>query len=152
MTEEVSLHPATWRDFRSILVLERICFQEDAWPWMDVLAALTFPQTVRFKAVQNGRAVGFVIGDRRRKMGWVASIAVHPDTRRKGVGRELLIACEKALSSPRVRLVLRVSNWGAKALYDKSGYIEIDRWRRYYRDGEDGLVMEKVISTSGAEH
>jgi len=147
--------PASLRDFREILALERLCFARDPWPWMDVMAALTFPETVRLKAVTtveprtNGAvAIGFVIGDRRRSrgLGWVASIGVHPGYQRRGVGAALLAACERALETPRVRLTLRPSNLAARRMYEAAGYVVIDRLPRYYNDGEDGVVMEKVVS------
>ncbi len=136
---------AELRDFFKLHRLEKSCFQADAWPWIDVLAALTFPETIRLVAEQQEELIGFVIGDRRRQrgLGWIASIGVHPEHRRQGIGRELLTACEKAISMKRLRLSLRPSNQGALALYLREGYIEVDRWRRYYRDGEDALVMEK---------
>jgi ribosomal-protein-alanine N-acetyltransferase len=61
------------------------------------------------------------------------------------VGRRLLAACELALGTPRVRLTLRPSNVGARRLYEEAGYVEIGTLQRYYLDGEDGLMMEKVI-------
>lgn len=142
---EILLLPATWRDFRRILTLERACFQRDAWPWIDVLVALTFPQTVRIKAEADGRIIGFVIGDRRqrKKIGWVASIGVHPEYRRKGIGKLLLDACEEELAMPKIRLVLRPSNKAAMHLYGVAGYNQVDSWRKYYANGEDGLIMEK---------
>ncbi len=156
-----SIVAATWRDFRDLMALERACFERDPWPWMDVLAALTFPETVRLKALagngggpraesglgSNGSAmVGFVIGDRRRSqgVGWVASIGVHPACQGRGVGARLLRACEAELETPTVRLTLRPSNLPARRLYDTAGYLEVDRLRSYYSDGEDGIVMEKV--------
>ncbi len=143
---EVSLHPATWRDFRRILNLERVCFQRDAWPWIDVAAALIFPQTVRIKAELEDRIVGFVVGDRRRRerTGWVATIGVHPEHRGQGIAKLLLAACEEELATSKVCLVLRPSNSEAKFLYLNSGYKEVDLWQRYYANGEDGLVMEKT--------
>jgi ribosomal-protein-alanine N-acetyltransferase len=118
----------------------------DSWPWLELLAALTVPGTIRLKAELNGRAVGFAIGDRRSgsELGWVASLGVHPDSRRRGVGRQLLRACEQALGTRRVRLTLRASNAVALSLYRQAGYQEVDLWRKYYRDGEDGIVMERV--------
>jgi ribosomal-protein-alanine N-acetyltransferase len=141
------IQPASWRDFRQVLQLERACFGTDAWPWIDILAALTFPEAVPLKAVEDGRIVGFVIGDRRRRegMGWIASIGVHPEWRRRGVARLLLNACEASLEMPRVRLTLRVSNLPALHLYQSSGYIDAGRWRNYYRDGEDAILMEKDL-------
>lgn len=145
ITQEVSLHKATWRDLRAIMDLERRCFLKDAWPWMDVLAALTFPRTVRIKAEIDDIVAGFVIGDQRRKIGWIASIGVLPNVRRQGIGALLLAACERELRTPIIRLILRPSNHSARSLYLKSGYVEVEIKRRYYAGGEDGLIMERVI-------
>jgi ribosomal protein S18 acetylase RimI-like enzyme len=111
------------------------------------VAALTFPQTVRIKAELEDRIVGFVVGDRRRRerTGWVATIGVHPEHRGQGIAKLLLAACEEELATSKVRLVLRPSNSEAKFLYLNSGYKEVDLWQRYYANGEDGLVMEKII-------
>jgi ribosomal-protein-alanine N-acetyltransferase len=142
---EVEVRVASWRDLRPVLRLEKACFREDAWPWVDVLAALTFPGTVRYVAKVREHIIGFVVGDRRehRGVGWVATLGVHPDFRRSGIGTRLLNICETGLATPRVRLNLRPSNVPAFLLYRRQGYVEIDRWKRYYRDGEDGLVMER---------
>lgn len=139
---------AALRDFFKLMRLEKLCFRGDSWPWIDILAALTFPETIRLVTEYEGELVGFIIGDRRRHrdMGWIASIAIHPGYRRQGLGAGLLVACERALNTSRIRLSLRPSNAGALNLYRKHGYVEVDRWRRYYRDREDALVMEKRIA------
>jgi ribosomal-protein-alanine N-acetyltransferase len=142
----VVIQPATWRDLRAVKNLERVCFGRDAWPWIDTLAALIFPQTVRLKAVVDGHVVGYIIGDRRRLrgVGWIASIGVHPDYRRRGIARRLLAECEEKMALPRIRLTLRRSNHAALRLYEGLGYVEVDTWKRYYRDGEDAIVMERI--------
>ena len=139
--------PATWRDLRAVWDLEKLCFPEDSWPWIDILAALTFPETVRLKALVGERTVGFIVGDRRRHeaLGWIATLGVDPRHRRKGIGARLLDRCETDLGVPRLRLTLRASNLGARRLYDQAGYQQIDLWQRYYRNGEDGVVMEKLM-------
>jgi ribosomal-protein-alanine N-acetyltransferase len=139
--------PATWRDLSAIHRLEKRCFGPDAWPWFDVLAALTFAETVRFKAMVDEVVVGFIVGDRRRRqnLGWIATVGVHPDHRRRGIAATLLAHCEQEMGMPRVRLTLRRSNQAAWHLYEKAGYHQIEVWPRYYRDGEDGVVMEKKL-------
>jgi ribosomal-protein-alanine N-acetyltransferase len=192
--DRITIAPATWRDFREVLALEHVCFEGDSWSWIDIMAALTFPEAVRLKAVTprpflesqieggavpsgtlgavpsgtlgavtprpaggegaqahalNGsQSIGFVFGDRHRSkgLGWIASIGVHPDYQRHGVGSRLLAACERALATPQVRLTLRPSNTSARRVYNAAGYVEIARLERYYRDGEDGIVMEKLMS------
>jgi ribosomal-protein-alanine N-acetyltransferase len=49
------------------------------------------------------------------------------------------------LGSDRIRLSLRRSNEHALALYRQVGYAQVGVWPEYYRDGEDALVMERVL-------
>jgi len=143
----VEILPATWRDLNDLRHLEKICFPHDAWPLLDLVGALTLPSVVRLKAAASGQMVGFIAGDVRRsqQIAWIATIAVLPEYRGRGIGRSLLEACEAHLSVPRVRLCVRVSNHAAEQLYLTSGYQHAGRWTAYYQDGEDALVMEKVL-------
>jgi ribosomal-protein-alanine N-acetyltransferase len=75
----------------------------------------------------------------------VATIAVHPDWRGRGLG-ELLLASllerAMALGARRATLEVRVSNRTARALYVKYGFQILERRRRYYSDNnEDGYFM-----------
>ncbi len=128
--------------------LEKLCFPQDAWPIWDVFAALTLPSTVRLKAAHGEQFIGFVIGDRRprQKISWIATFAVHPDYRGQGIGTALLERCEQMLNTPRVRLSVRMSNEPAIRLYKRYGYRVVGTWPRYYKGGEDALVMEKEIA------
>jgi ribosomal protein S18 acetylase RimI-like enzyme len=78
-------------------------------------------------------------------VGWIATLCVHPDFRRRGYARELLRVCEQGLAMSSVRLTLRRSNLAAKNLYLAAGYAEVDIWLKYYSNGEDGIVMEKQL-------
>jgi ribosomal protein S18 acetylase RimI-like enzyme len=49
------------------------------------------------------------------------------------------------MHQPRVRLTVRESNSSAIALYRVNGYQQVKRWRKYYKGGEDGIVMEKLL-------
>ena len=44
-----------------------------------------------------------------------------------------------------MKLTVRMSNGPAITLYEREGYRSVDIWKRYYNDGEDGLVMEKTL-------
>jgi ribosomal protein S18 acetylase RimI-like enzyme len=139
------LETATLRDLAALRRLERLCFEADAWPLLDLLAVLTFPDVVRLKALSGDRMVGFIAGDPQpaRGLAWIATLGVDPDHRRQGIARALLRACEERLRPARVRLCVRVSNTAAVRLYEAEGYQVIDIWRAYYKDGGDALVMEK---------
>ena len=138
--------PASILDLNALRKLEHACFDKDAWSFLDLLAVLSFPDVVRFKAVEDNQMIGFVAGDPRSSGGfaWIATIGVHPLLQRRGIGRALLRACESQLNVPRIKLTVRMSNHGAIALYEMEGYKTSDIWKAYYDDGEDGVVMEKV--------
>jgi len=138
---------ASFLDIGALNKLEHACFDKDAWPFLDLVAVLTFPDVIRLKAVDDdGNMIGFVAGDPRPSEGfsWIATIGVAPEFRRRGIGRDLLRACEAQLKTPRVRLSVRASNDGAIKLYEQEGYQRVDVWQSYYNDGEAAVVMEKT--------
>lgn len=143
----IEIAPATWRDTFALNQLEKLCFPMDSWPLFDIIAALTFPNMTRLKAIEGGKIVGFVLGDYRasEELAWIASIGVHPDYRNRGIGAQLLQACEEKLDAPCVRLSVRASNDPAIRLYKNHGYRVVSNWPKYYNGGEDALVMEKQL-------
>jgi ribosomal-protein-alanine N-acetyltransferase len=144
----MEIQPANIRDLGALRRLENACFGKDAWPIFDLVAVLTWSDIVRLKAVEDGEMVGFVAGDPRPSQGagWIATIGVDPDYQHRGIGRALLRACEERMKFPRSKLTVRMSNDRAISLYEQEGYRVVDIWKKYYSDGEDGLVMEKVLS------
>lgn len=143
----MDIQHATLLDLTALRKLEKTCFEKDAWPLLDLIAVLTWPEVIRLKVVENGEMIAFAACDPRpsQSVVWIATIAVDPHWQRRGVGRMLLRACEERISQPRVKLSVRISNHGAIALYEKEGYQTVDIWGRYYSDYEDALVMEKIL-------
>src|SRR5215216_507294 len=144
----MEIQPASIRDLGALRRLEHACFDKDAWPLLDLMAVLTWPDVIRLKAVENGEMIGFIAGDPRRSQGvaWIATLAVDPSYRRRGIGLKLLKACEAQVKLSHVKLTVRISNDAAISLYKKAGYRTVDIWKKYYSDGEDGLVMEKILA------
>lgn len=141
----MDIHSANIFDLNALRHVESVCFPQDAWPLLDLVAVLTFPGVVRLKAIEAGQMIGFIAGDPRPSEGfsWIATLGVLPEYRGLGYGRALLEACEQQLPTRRIRLSVRSSNEEAIRMYKNAGYFAIDRWERYYNDGEDALVMEK---------
>jgi ribosomal-protein-alanine N-acetyltransferase len=83
--------------------------------------------------------------------GHILDVAVDPSCRGKGVGRLLV---QRVLDDCRVggasfvSLEVRVSNGAAIALYQGMGFTEVGRRKRYYRDGEDALMMEYLYPSA----
>ncbi len=75
----------------------------------------------------------------------VATIAVHPDYRRRGIGQHLLanalLGAQKE-GAALAYLEVRRSNSGAQALYERFGFVVDGVRPRYYVDnGEDAILM-----------
>jgi ribosomal-protein-alanine N-acetyltransferase len=101
-------------------------------------------------AEADGRIVGMVVNWLLVDEAHVATIAVHPEFRRRGIARELLayslrfMMGEGAVSS---FLEVRESNIAAREMYRKFGYENTGRRKAYYKDNnEDAILMtlEKI--------
>ncbi|NJN57619.1 MAG: ribosomal protein S18-alanine N-acetyltransferase [Leptolyngbyaceae cyanobacterium SL_5_9] len=75
----------------------------------------------------------------------ITILAVHPDYQRQGLGQILLWALLRSAWQRGLEwatLEVRASNRAAIALYQKFGFSEVGRRRRYYQDsGEDALIL-----------
>ena len=75
----------------------------------------------------------------------ITILAVHPNYQRQGLGQVLLWALLRAAwlrGLEWATLEVRPSNQAAIALYQKFGFAEVGRRRRYYQDtGEDALIF-----------
>jgi ribosomal protein S18 acetylase RimI-like enzyme len=127
--------------------LENVSFPLDAWPLIEMIGVLSLPSIERWKAEIDGKLVGFVAADirRRQKVAWIATIAVHPDYRGQGIGGKLMDVAEQRAGQPRMRLSVRKGNAAAQKLYQGRGYEQIDVWPQYYQGDEDAIVMEKKL-------
>lgn len=144
---DFEIQPASWRDLFAVQEIERICFHEDAWPLIELMGTLTWPGIVRLKAANHQQIAAFIAGDVRRseQTGWILTLGVLPAYRRMGLASQLMQACEQRMRMPQVKLSVRRSNQAAIQLYQKLGYAELDVWKNYYHNGEDGIVMVKKI-------
>jgi [ribosomal protein S18]-alanine N-acetyltransferase len=74
----------------------------------------------------------------------VATIAVHPDHRGRGIGRGLLaLALKEAIEKGAVEstLEVRANNLVAQSLYWDFGYKETGLRPRYYKDNQEDAVL-----------
>ena len=75
----------------------------------------------------------------------IQNVAVHPDWRRRSIGRRLVehaLAEAAAAGADRALLEVRRSNFPALTLYHMLGFRETAVRHQYYADGEDALLME----------
>ncbi|MDI6708207.1 MAG: GNAT family N-acetyltransferase [Candidatus Thermoplasmatota archaeon] len=100
-------------------------------------------------AEENNEILGLVVGSlpeptRAR----ILILAVEEPYRNKGIGSQLLQVFLNECIIRGVKLVtleVRVSNLGAIEFYKKRKFFIVQIIPHYYKDGEDGYVMQKLL-------
>ncbi len=147
---EMAIHiqDATARDLPRILEIERLCFPAP-WTLASFERELTLPFSRIMLAIPDAaRAPSFVgflcrwlIADECH----ILNIAVHPESRRLGIGSVLMTEAineAKSTGTNVVTLEVRRSNLAARQLYRKFEFEERRLRRHYYGPGEDAIIME----------
>jgi ribosomal-protein-alanine N-acetyltransferase len=133
-----------------LAALHALAFENTLRPWTanEFFVLLAQPATV-FAALDGGFAIGRIAGPEAELL----SIAVHPEARRRGLGRRLVAAFEAeaaARGAEEAFLEVAATNTAAWALYVRAGYTETHRRRGYYaRPGAvpiDAIVLHKRLS------
>jgi ribosomal-protein-alanine N-acetyltransferase len=142
-----TIRPIKPTDFEHIIQIEFESFSDPFPLSVFQLIAENAPDLF-LVAVENGKLLGYIVAEIKERadlrIGHLISIAVRRDKRRLGVGHELLASLNRVLiekGCKELYLEVRVSNEGAKAFYQKMGFKQYRRTRKYYDDGEDALVM-----------
>lgn len=76
------------------------------------------------------------------------NIVVAPEWRRRGLARRLmdaLVADALEAGARTIELEVRAGNAAAIGLYAAYGFDTLGRRKRYYADGEDAVLMERVL-------
>ena len=119
---------------------------DDAWSAGLVAAGVAgdLPTISWWVAEVDGVVVGLAVASVVADIAELQRIAVDADHRRSGLARELLAevrAVARAEGADRLLLEVREDNSGALSFYADQGFVEIDRRRRYYRDGATAIVL-----------
>ena len=137
-------------DLRDIEEIERLSYPT---PWSRSMFAgeLAKPSSLCLGAFdvqdERGRLCGYLIVSRYVDAWHVMNVAVHPDSRGRGIATMLLERLFELTASDVRRgytLEVRVSNATAIALYERLGFESRGIRRGYYTDNrEDALIMWK---------
>ncbi len=141
------LRPAAVADVPAVVALEERAFGADAWSAVSVESELVGPGRHALVAVDtDDSVVGYAVTMTAGDVVDLQRVAVAPAWRRQGVARSLLGALlgdvrASVVRPDRMLLEVSAANTDALAFYAAEGFTEVDRRRRYYRDGTDAVVM-----------
>jgi ribosomal-protein-alanine N-acetyltransferase len=144
------IRPARPADVPAVAGLEEANLGRDAWSEGLVAEGVSgnLP-TVRYLVAEvDGEVVGYAAASIVADIAELQRVAVDPGHRRTGLAASLLGAVvdeARTEGADRVLLEVREDNAGALAFYAAAGFVEIDRRRRYYRDGATAVVLRKDV-------
>lgn len=135
----VSIRTATIAEAPSLIALWEIAAENDARP-VDTTAAvevlLARDPASLLVAESDGRIVGSVIAGWDGWRAHLYRLAVHPDVRRRGVGRLLLAAAREHLAelgATRLDAMVLEGNDLGQAIWHAEGFVSQQEWRRWVR-------------------
>ncbi len=132
-------------DLGEVLRIERSAFAQDAYDWTE-FTRLYWAGRDSFLVAQAGRHLsGYIAGLMDGDGGYIASIAVAPESRRQGIGRALLDGVKQkfiARGATSMALHVRAGNEPAIALYRQFGFVTAAQVPGYYADGTPALLMK----------
>ncbi|HEY4656981.1 MAG TPA: ribosomal protein S18-alanine N-acetyltransferase [Candidatus Bathyarchaeia archaeon] len=152
------LRPFRPDDLSAVIEINRVCLPENYSPYFFMEVYKTCPEAFIVAEIDR-KVVGYIMcrlefgfSDVRRfrmvKKGHIVSVAVLPDYRRHGMGRELVNASLKALElhgAEECFLEVRAVNDEAVALYKQMGFDTVRTASHYYHDGADAYVMSAKL-------
>lgn len=133
------------RDMPEVLGIESSAFE---FPWSedDFIRCLRQRNCIGMVAECQDRVVGFMIYELHKNRLHILNFAVHPDYRRRGVGRQMCLKLASKLSPQRrsrIMLEVRETNLGAQLFFREVGFRAISVLRDYYEDTvEDAYLMQ----------
>jgi len=158
MLQTFKIRKFTPDDLQAVMNINRAALPENYTDYFFMDLHDRFPEAF-IVAEEDGAVVGYImsrvdvslsnlgLGGLIRK-GHVVSIAVIPQSRRKGVAQALISAAMDGMQFYKAKqcyLEVRVTNEAGIKLYKKLGF-EISRTcNGYYSDGEDAYVMAKRL-------
>jgi [ribosomal protein S18]-alanine N-acetyltransferase len=154
MLKDIVILPMTLSDMEDVLSIEKLSYSSP-WPISQFEKELQNPISCKFTArlMQGGKElvaayiIFWVVADEAH----ILNISTHPDFRKMGISKNLLIFALDHMEDRNVRgvfLEVRRSNIIAQKLYRGFGFKAIAVRKGYYGDNnEDAIVMALLLKT-----
>lgn len=144
-----SIRPAIAADLPAMMALEKTAATAAHWSIerYEDLFRTAEPNRVALVLTDEKEVQAFAIARAVRDEWEIENIAVAGAARRRGLGTRLLgefLDMARAKGAKAVFLEVRESNHAARALYEKWGFVENGRRRRYYQNPDEDAILYRV--------
>jgi ribosomal-protein-alanine N-acetyltransferase len=144
-----TIRKMTLEDVPSVIDLDHKSFSLP-WPERSFRFELTAnPASRCWVADFDGKIIGMIVVWLIVDEAHVATLATHPDFRRRGIAKKLLAHALRHLMDDGARssfLEVRESNIAAQEMYRKFGYEASGRRPRYYKDNDEDAILMNLAS------
>lgn len=142
---KVFLRPFEKNDLIELLRIEKLAFalKPRSSSWFKKRARL-YRESFLVAEVE-GKVVGYALGRVVKRKGKISRIAVDPQYRREGVGRQLvasLLRYFKRKGIKKAQVEIRVTNQALIKFFKGFRFKLVQVREKYYRDGTDACLME----------
>jgi len=150
--EEIQIRQLTWQedDLQQVLEIENISFNRfDAYKLEDFERWYHYNPDLFLLAEIEGRIAGYIITRILPAQGDLASLAIHPSYKRRGIATALLnytVERVKEYGKKQITLEVRKTNTAALAFWHKMGFVPFGAQPGFYEDGEEAILMRKWIN------
>ncbi|CAN5513854.1 ribosomal protein S18-alanine N-acetyltransferase [soil metagenome] len=135
-----SLRQISWvSDLPAMLAIEKASFA-NPWSLLNFLCFAFKSGTSGRVRVRNGKVVGYILYVKQADRLHVAHVAVQPDCRSLGLGREMILSLADRARCY-VTLHVRKGNLSAQRLYHRLGFEVVRELPHHYADCEDAFLM-----------
>lgn len=151
MSADYRLELARSADAELIAAMSRALIEQGlapSWPPARVLWHVRHAESVALVAKAEAALLGFAIMEFGEETAHLNLLAVAPEARRRGVGRQLIRWLEETACTAGtfvIRLELRAGNAEALGFYRSLGYSESGRVPGYYQGIEDAIRMRRDL-------
>jgi len=146
MSDRLTTRYMIVEDLDAVMEIERRVFID---PWSR--------KSYEFEIIENryslplvleyaGKIVGYAVVWQVYEEFHIASLAIAPEQQGRGWGKYLLETLLKLADNADYALLeVRPSNTRAIRMYEQFGFTRLGVRKRYYQNGEDALVMRKML-------
>jgi len=148
LLDRVAIEPMVAEDLDQVMEIEEASYR---WPWsrQSFEAELDRSASTSLILREFDQIVGFLIFWMVQGEIHILNLAIRPDKRRLGLAGfflEYLFEWGREFGAMRIFLEVRVSNHGARALYERLGFFTTGRRKNYYsQEKEDALLMVRYL-------
>lgn len=151
---KITVHKMKFEESAAVAEMEHQIFP-DKWSERAVLDTLENEQTICLTAEKAGRLIGYLFAYVAADEADIARVAVLKESRKQGVGSELMKELKKVGQEQELKKLLldvRRSNTAARAFYKKHGFTEDGvRPGFYEKPEEDAVLMSCEIGAENQE-